>query len=68
MVKSINVLAHVMGKQTIAEFVENHDILEKLQLIGVDFAQGFGIARPRPLRERLDSDGAKTSGKLTICE
>jgi len=61
MVKSINELAHVMGKQTIAEFVENRSILEKLQLIGVDFAQGYGIARPRPLRDRQDSDVSKAS-------
>ena len=61
MVKSINELAHVMGKQTIAEFVENRRILEKLQSIGVDFAQGYGIARPRPLRDRQDSDVTKTS-------
>ncbi|MGB5407090.1 MAG: EAL domain-containing protein [Thiogranum sp.] len=61
MVKSINELAHVMGKQTIAEFVENRRILEKLQSIGVDFAQGYGIARPRPLRDRQDSDVTNTS-------
>jgi len=61
MVKSINELAHVMGKQTIAEFVENRRILEKVQSIGVDFAQGYGIARPRPLRDRQDSDATKTS-------
>ncbi|MEN8803981.1 MAG: EAL domain-containing protein, partial [Thiogranum sp.] len=68
MVKSINELAHVMGKKTIAEFVENRDILEKLRLIGVDFAQGYGIARPRPLRKLLDADGANTSRTMTICE
>jgi EAL domain-containing protein (putative c-di-GMP-specific phosphodiesterase class I) len=51
MVKSINDMAHVMGKQTIAEFVENDAILEKLQEIGVDYAQGYGIGRPRPLEE-----------------
>jgi EAL domain-containing protein (putative c-di-GMP-specific phosphodiesterase class I) len=50
MVKSINELAHAMGKLTIAEFVENQPILEKLQEIGVDFAQGYGIARPAPLK------------------
>ena len=51
MVKSINEIAHVMGKQTIAEFVENDAILEKLRVIGVHFAQGYGIGRPRPLEE-----------------
>jgi EAL domain-containing protein (putative c-di-GMP-specific phosphodiesterase class I) len=38
-----------MGIQTIAEFVENEAILQALRLIGVDFAQGYGVARPQPL-------------------
>lgn len=49
MVRSINEMAHFMGKRTIAEYVENDEILEKLREIGVDFAQGYGIERPRPL-------------------
>ena len=51
MVKSINDMGHVMGKQTIAEFVENDAILEQLRAIGVDYAQGYGIGRPQPLGE-----------------
>ena len=43
-----------MGKLTVAEFVEKESILWKLREIGVDYAQGFGIARPRPLIE-MDS-------------
>ncbi len=54
MVKSINDMGHVLGKQTIAEFVENDDILKKLQEIGVDYAQGYGVAKPRPLAERAE--------------
>ncbi|GAB4290249.1 MAG: hypothetical protein Kow0083_03130 [Methylophaga sp.] len=34
-----------MGIQTIAEFVENDDILAILKEIGVDYAQGFGIGK-----------------------
>ena len=49
MVKSINEIGHVMGKKTIAEFVEDDQILEELGKIGVDFAQGYGIDRPQPL-------------------
>ncbi|WP_336604419.1 EAL domain-containing protein [Tolypothrix bouteillei] len=48
MVEAINQIGHVMGIQTIAEFVENEDILKKLKAIGVDYAQGYGIARPHP--------------------
>lgn len=51
MVKSINDVGHVMGKKTIAEFVENEAILEQLRRVGVDYAQGYGIARPMPLTE-----------------
>ncbi len=55
MVKSINELGHVMGKHTVAEFVEKEAILWKLREIGVDYAQGFGIAKPRPLIEMESS-------------
>ena len=51
MVESINNIGHVMGIETIAEFVENQAILEKLRAIGVDYAQGYGIAKPSPLEE-----------------
>ena len=49
MVKSINEIGHVMGKKTIAEFVENEAILAKLDEIGVDYAQGYGIGMPEPI-------------------
>ncbi len=51
MVESINSVGHVMGKKTIAEFVENEEILAKLSELGVDYAQGYGIAKPVPLGE-----------------
>jgi EAL domain-containing protein (putative c-di-GMP-specific phosphodiesterase class I) len=40
-----------MGIRTVAEFVENDAILAKLQLLEVDFVQGYGISRPRPLAD-----------------
>ncbi len=52
-VKSINEIGHFMGKKTIAEFVENDEILEILREIGVDFAQGYGIERKKPIVELL---------------
>jgi len=51
LVKSINDIGHVMGKQTIAEFVENQEILDELNKIGVDFAQGYHLDKPKPLSE-----------------
>lgn len=53
MVKSINEIAHIMGKYTIAEFVESEAILEKLREIGVDYAQGYHISKPQPLETML---------------
>jgi len=55
MVKSINEIGQVMGKKTVAEFVENDAILAKLKDIGVNYAQGYGIARPRPIETLLES-------------
>ena len=49
MLRSINEIGHVMGKKTIAEFVEDRDVLDTLRSIGVDYAQGFEIGRPMPI-------------------
>ena len=49
MVEMINRIGHIMGIQTIAEFVENETILEKVFTMGVDNAQGYVIAKPLPL-------------------
>lgn len=49
MVRSIHEIGHLMGKQTIAEYVENQEIIEQLREIGVDFCQGYAIGKPAPL-------------------
>ena len=49
MVEAINQIGHIMGIQTIAEFVENEEILARITTLGVDYAQGYAIARPQPL-------------------
>lgn len=51
MVKAINEVGHVMGKKTIAEFVENEEIFNLLNELGVDYAQGYGISKPVLLTE-----------------
>jgi EAL domain-containing protein (putative c-di-GMP-specific phosphodiesterase class I) len=51
LVEATNQIGHAMGIKTIAEFVENQDILDALRKIGVDYAQGYGIARPCPVEE-----------------
>ncbi|MTI98259.1 MAG: DUF1631 family protein [Marinobacter adhaerens] len=57
MVRSINELCHFLDLQTIAEYVEDMEIMDTLKEIQVDYAQGFAIAKPR----RLDSLGTGTS-------
>ena len=48
MVQVINQIGHVMGKRTVAEFVESEEILEALREIGIDYAQGYAVGRPLP--------------------
>ena len=49
MVEAINRVGHIMGVHTVAEFVEDAQILERLKEIGVDYAQGYHIERPGPI-------------------
>jgi len=46
LVQSMNTIAHVMGKVTIAECVEDETTLKVLQELGVDFVQGHHLGRP----------------------
>jgi len=47
MVRSINEIGHLTGKQTIAEWAENAEIIEVLRGLGVDYAQGYGVSQPQ---------------------
>ena len=51
MVESITKVSAQMGIKTIAEFVESAEILARLREMGVDYGQGYGIEKPRPLDE-----------------
>ena len=44
-------VARLVGIQTVAEYVENAPVLERLRGIGIDFAQGFLLHRPAPIDE-----------------
>jgi len=46
MVKAIHEVGSAMGIETIAERVETKQVLDKLGSLGVEFAQGYYIARP----------------------
>ena len=45
-VKATNEIGHALGIKTIAECVEDTETMEALRELGVDYGQGFGIARP----------------------
>lgn len=51
LVRSIVDVIKALGKKTVAEFVENEEILQLLTEYGVDFAQGYHISRPLPIEE-----------------
>jgi diguanylate cyclase (GGDEF)-like protein/PAS domain S-box-containing protein len=51
MVNSINDVAKAMGMETVAEFVESTEIMVELGKMGVDFAQGYGVAKPHTLAD-----------------
>jgi PAS domain S-box-containing protein len=53
-VRAVVDLAHSFGQQTIAEGVEDQATLDRLRELGVDFAQGYFVGRPAPLRETLE--------------
>jgi diguanylate cyclase (GGDEF)-like protein/PAS domain S-box-containing protein len=57
MVRSINEIGHLTGKQTIAEFAENAEIIQMLKNIGVDYAQGYGVAQPQRILKAGSGQG-----------
>ena len=60
-VEAINRIAHILGMQTVAEIVEDEVTLERLSALGVDYAQGYYIARPEPLRRDISPGAAGMS-------
>lgn len=61
MVRAINDIAQLTDKRTIAEFVENQASLDRLAELGVDYAQGYHLAKPQPVDELI------TAGLFTGC-
>lgn len=48
-VDACNRIGHAAGLKTVAEFVENDEIKARLVELGLDYAQGYGISKPKPL-------------------
>jgi len=63
MVKAISSVGHAMGIETIAERVETKQVLDKLGTLGIEFAQGYYIARPASVQS-FEPWGNK-NGQLT---
>jgi len=51
LVKAIYEVASALGKNTVAEFVENEETLKILQQIGVTYAQGYHLGKPLPIEK-----------------
>lgn len=49
MAETINRVGHIMGLKTVAEFAESDAVIGELKLLGVDYAQGYGVQTPQPL-------------------
>jgi diguanylate cyclase (GGDEF)-like protein/PAS domain S-box-containing protein len=52
MVEAICKVGKALGIETVAEWVESQAMLDELKRIGIDYAQGYFLARPEPI-ERL---------------
>lgn len=52
-------VAQTINVGVIAEFVENVDVLVRLYKLGVGYAQGFGVARPTPIEDLLETAKSK---------
>ena len=62
MVRAINQVGQAMGIETIAERVETKEVLDKLSELGIEYAQGYYIARPTSVQtfEPWAEQGTKT--------
>ncbi|MEO0646703.1 MAG: EAL domain-containing protein, partial [Cyanobacteria bacterium J06650_10] len=65
-VQCINDIAHMLGMQTIAEFVEDQKTLDCLRQLGVDYAQGYGIEKPRRLRQVVEADISNRQSQSSV--
>lgn len=64
MVRSINEIGQLMGKKTIAEFVENEEIVKSLIELGVDYGQGYHLGKPRAIKvPSIKSNNQEDAGK-----
>jgi two-component system, chemotaxis family, CheB/CheR fusion protein len=51
LVRAINELGHLLGKETIAKYVESMDLVEELKKMGVDHVQGYVYSQPQSIED-----------------
>ncbi|VAW44729.1 diguanylate cyclase/phosphodiesterase (GGDEF & EAL domains) with PAS/PAC sensor(s) [hydrothermal vent metagenome] len=56
MVKSMQNIANLMNLETVAEYVENQAIIDKLNEIGIHHHQGYHYSEPRPIQEIMNPE------------
>ncbi|HET7794133.1 MAG TPA: EAL domain-containing protein [Rhizobacter sp.] len=66
MVEAIHKIAHRMGLRTVAEFVQNDATIEMLRGLGVDYVQGYGVEKPRPLDDASRSGEAAAAPRQLV--
>ena len=64
-VKAMVDVAQATGLQTIAEYVETPALQAHLQQLGVDFAQGYGVARPMPLEQFFQQELGELADRVS---
>ena len=65
MVRAIVALSREMGIETVAEYVANDAILQRVRKLGIDYAQGYAIAKPRSLHEMLTEVAEESARNFT---
>jgi diguanylate cyclase (GGDEF)-like protein/PAS domain S-box-containing protein len=58
LVRAMAQVARSFGKKTIAEYVENGELLAAVRTYGIDYAQGYHVGRPVPPEQILRGEGA----------
>jgi diguanylate cyclase (GGDEF)-like protein/PAS domain S-box-containing protein len=60
-IRAVVDIAQGLGKQTVAEFVGDGELVAFLRAQGVDYAQGFHIGRPRPVAEVFGAEAPSSA-------
>jgi EAL domain-containing protein (putative c-di-GMP-specific phosphodiesterase class I) len=48
MVKSVNILARMLGKKTVAEWIESSEAVNAVKELGIEYGQGYHFGMPGP--------------------